>query len=360
MFKQDDKINILVVRFKRIGDAILALPVCNSLKQSFPNATVDYVLYDDIAPLFVGHPYVDNVIVLEKEVRDNIFKYIKKVREVTKKRYNIVIDIMSTPKSEMFTLFSLKSSFRIGRYKKHRGYTYTHRMTEPISDNKVDKFLKQLLTPLSKAGFNLKICEDFKFFSNAEERKEYRDIMEKEQVDFSKPVVAFSIYSRVQTKIYPIEKMKKVVEYLIEKYNAQIIFFYSPDQKEAIQKIHSEFEGENNKNIFSTISTPTIRDLVPFLENCDYFIGNEGGARHLAQGVGIPSLAIYQQEEGLKEWLPYPSDKNMGISPREAMKELSLSEEEYKKLSHSERFNLISIDMIIKLVDKLIENNKRK
>ncbi len=34
----NDNINILVVRFKRIGDAILSLPLCHSLKLTFPNA----------------------------------------------------------------------------------------------------------------------------------------------------------------------------------------------------------------------------------------------------------------------------------------------------------------------------------
>ena len=55
-------------------------------------------------------------------------------------------------------------------------------------------------------------------------------------VNFSKPIVAFSIYSRVMSKIYPIEKMKILVQHLIDKYSAQIIFFYSADQKAEIQK----------------------------------------------------------------------------------------------------------------------------
>ena len=45
LFSQNDNINILVVRFKRIGDAILSLPLCHSLKLTFPNAILDFVLY---------------------------------------------------------------------------------------------------------------------------------------------------------------------------------------------------------------------------------------------------------------------------------------------------------------------------
>lgn len=358
MFSQNDKINILVVRFKRIGDAILTLPVCNSLKLTFPNATIDYVLYEEMAHLFYGHPYIDNVISIKKDESKNLFKYIKKVYSITRKKYDIIIDVMSTPKSELFCLFSLSSPIRIGRYKKNRGFTYTHKTKETESLNKVDKFLKQLLPPISETGFDLKTCYDFKFSSTEEEKVKYRTLMVEAGVDFSKPVVAFSIYSRVQHKIYPIERMKKVVNYLIEKYDAQIIFFYSVDQKEAIQNIHREMGS--NKNIFSNIETPTIKDLVPFLENCDYYIGNEGGARHLAQGVDLPSLAIFNPRSELKEWLPFPSDKNMGLSPFTSLQELNLSIDEFNKLNFQEQFNLITVEMICNKIDELLEKNKKE
>lgn len=61
------KTKILVIRFKQIGDAILSSVICKNLKE-----------------------------------RKNPFKYLKKVWEVTREDYDIVIDIMSTPKSEFF------------------------------------------------------------------------------------------------------------------------------------------------------------------------------------------------------------------------------------------------------------------
>ena len=64
---------ILVVRFKQIGDSILTGPLCYSLKKSFPDAQVDYVVYDHIAPLFEKNKYIDNVISITKEERKNTF-----------------------------------------------------------------------------------------------------------------------------------------------------------------------------------------------------------------------------------------------------------------------------------------------
>ena len=114
---------ILVIRFKQIGDSILASPICNTLKKTFPDAEIDYVLYEHVSPIFEKHKYINNVITITKAEQKNWFKYLAKAWKVTRKKYDIVIDIMSTPKSEVFTLFSLGAKYRIGRRKKKRGYT---------------------------------------------------------------------------------------------------------------------------------------------------------------------------------------------------------------------------------------------
>ena len=163
---------ILVVRFRQIGDSILAAPLCTTLKQTFPDAQVDYVVYEHIAPIFEKHQGIDNVIKITKEEQKNIFKYIKKAWKVTRNNYDIVIDIMSTPKSEVFTLFARGAKYRIGRFKKHRGYTYTHKIVEPPKGlTKVQKFLK-MLKPLEQE-YDVKYTEDFSIHISDEEKSIY-------------------------------------------------------------------------------------------------------------------------------------------------------------------------------------------
>ena len=110
----EKKKKILIVRFRQIGDSVLASPICNTLKKTYPNSEIDYVIYDHIAPLFENHHAIDNVISITKEERKNPLKYIVKAWKVTRKKYDIIIDIMSTPKSEVFTLFGRSAKYRIG------------------------------------------------------------------------------------------------------------------------------------------------------------------------------------------------------------------------------------------------------
>ncbi|MGL5950087.1 MAG: glycosyltransferase family 9 protein [Cetobacterium sp.] len=311
---------ILVVRFRQIGDAILTSVICNTLKKSFPEARIDYLVYDFVAPLFLNHPYIDRVISLDKSTRDNPFRYLKKVWEITREDYDIVIDVMSTPKSEIFSWFSPKAKFRIGRVGKKkkllRGRSYTHGITEPENvKDKCDKFQK-LLKPLEDAGYNLSYDNNIIIGITSEEKETLKKRMEEAGIDFRKKVFACAINSRRPEKIYPVENMKKLIKQMLEKYSdLQIIFFYSPDEKEFALKIHSELD--NHERIFSNIETKSIRELGMLLSNCDFFFGNEGGPRHLAQGVGIPSFAIFSPGSSKKDWLPWNNPTNLGIEPRD-------------------------------------------
>ena len=303
--------NILVIRFKQIGDSVLASPICNSLKKTYPNSKVDYVVYEHISPLFEGHPYIDNVISITNEEQKNPFKYLIKVWKVTRKKYDIVIDIMSTPKSEFFTFLSLGAKYRIGRRKLKRGYTYTHRIDEPRdAKDKVDKFIK-MLKPLEYNGIDVKYDSDYKIYVSDEEKNMLRERMETAGLDFSKPVFAFAINSRQPYKIWKREYMIETINHCITKYNAQIIFYYSPAEKDYAKETHGMMKW--NKNIFTNVETRSIRELAMLLANCDMFVGNEGGPRHISQGLDVPSLAIFSPSASKKEWLSNANDRHQGI-----------------------------------------------
>jgi len=74
---------ILVIRFRRIGDAVLSSAICSSLKKSFPSAEIHYVLNKNVAPLFENHPDIDKIISFSDHENNNIFSYLQKVWKIT-------------------------------------------------------------------------------------------------------------------------------------------------------------------------------------------------------------------------------------------------------------------------------------
>lgn len=333
---------ILVVRFKQIGDAILSSVICNTLKRTFPDAEVDYVVYEHISPLFENHKYIDNVISITKEEQKNPFKYLAKVWKITRKKYDIVIDIMSTPKSEFFTLFSLGSKYRIGRRKPKRGYTYNYKIDEPRdAKDKVDKFLK-MLKPLEK-DYHITYDNNYVITLTFEERSQMRKRMLDAGIDFSRPVYICAANSRRKSKIYNTEKMKRIVERVRDELKGQVIFFYSPDEKDFIMKFYEKFEDK--KDLFVNINTKSIRELAMVISNCDFFFGNEGGPRHLAQSLDIPSFAIFSPSASKKEWLSNANERHQGVESDDVGN--------CENLDYNGQYNLIDPDYVFDKIEKM-------
>lgn len=344
---------ILVVRFRQIGDSIVSSVICKTLKESFPEAQIDYVLYEESAPLFEEQEYISNVIKISKKEQKNIIKYLGKVWKVTRQEYDIIIDIMSTPKSELFSLLSTKAKFKIGRKKDYRGYTYTHKIEEPKNgEDKPEKFLK-MLKPLEENGYTIKYDKNYSFSFKEKEIKDIRKKMENAGVDFKKILIPFAITSRKPEKEYPKDLMEKLARLILNKYDCEIILYYSPAEKEGAINFHKRLELD--KRIISNISTKNIRELGIMLSQCDIFVGNEGGPRHLAQGVGIPTVSIFGPNSKKKDWLSKDNPMHLAIDIQD------IQCEGIENLSHEEKYRLMTPEKIMELVEEGIDKiEKRK
>ena len=346
---------ILVIRFKQIGDALLSSVLCNSLKKSFPDSEIDYLIYEHIAPVFKNHPYIDNVISITKKEQKNPFLYFKKVYNVTRKKYDIIIDLMATPKSEFFCLFSLSSKYRIGRVgekrKFLRGTTYNSHVFH--NRNRLNEAMQALepLKHLENKGFDITYDSKMVIALEPQEKETLKTEMIKAGVDFNKKVFAFSINSRRPEKVYPVDKMKKLIEMVLEKYDAQIIFYYSQDEKAFAKNMHKNLN--NDKRIFSNIKTKTIRELGALISNCDIFVGNEGGPRHLAECLDIPTLSIWRPGCPDDIWCPGKGELHQTITIEEYEDKTS----NFNELDFWQKFNLIQPEDIFNKLKKMIPFN---
>src|SRR3954466_8948419 len=115
MSRQQSIKKILVIRVRHIGDSVLSIPFCTTLKRSFPNAEVHYLVNENIAPLYEHHPDMDKVIALSEKESHSFLKYVLRVRSIVKaNHYDVIIDLRSTFSTLLFSLFSPSTPYRIG------------------------------------------------------------------------------------------------------------------------------------------------------------------------------------------------------------------------------------------------------
>ncbi len=140
----------------------------------------------------------------------------------------------------------------------------------------------------------------------------------------------------------------------MDKYDAQGIFYYSPAEKGFAKNMHRELGDRGD--IFSNITTRSIRELAMLLSNCDMFIGNEGGLRHIAQGLDVPSFAIFSPRAEKKEWLSNANDRHRGIEPDDIIKETKIETPKTPK----EEYELRTPERVLPIIDEMIRKYVRK
>ena len=178
---------ILVVRFRQMGDAILTTVVMNSLKASFPNSTIDFVLNEKICPLFNGHPSIDNIIPFSDSVRSNTFKYIRKVwQTVHRTHYNVIIDMRSTLNTMLFALFSPETKYRIGLKKSYTRLAFNYFVNPCQEDENMIDHNLAMLKPL-EALAKIKYDRQFSLSITQAEEEKFKTFLHEKGISFDKP-----------------------------------------------------------------------------------------------------------------------------------------------------------------------------
>lgn len=342
--------NILVIRFRRVGDSVLSMAMCHSLRETFPSATIDFVINKGIHTLYENHPDVDHVITFDNEENHNILKYICKVWNVMHEtHYDVIIDMRGTIKTLWFSLFSLSTPFRIGA-KKYYGKGVLNYFVD--NHNNLHNRVKQnnmFLDPLRKI-VELKLSEDFKLYVTAEQKTIFHKYMESKGVNFLKPVMLVTPTTRIESKAWPKEYMIEVLQKIITKYDIQIVFNYSGDtERKCAMHYHQLLNLDSH--IFTSIEANSLLDLCALASNCDFFFGNEGGPRHIAQALGIPTCSIFPPGIRKSLWLPNECKSNIGIGIEDVLNQSNINMD---GLSCQEKMQLIDVESVWNMLDDFV------
>lgn len=104
-----------------------------------------------------------------------------------------------------------------------------------------------------------------------------------------------------EMKQWPIEYFAAVADRLVEDHGAQIILIGGPGEEPIGENLlrHMRRDGA-----VSLIGRSPLSDLPALLTRCDLFLGNDSGPKHIAAGLGIPTVAVHSGSVDVYEWGP--------------------------------------------------------
>jgi len=339
---------ILIIRFRRVGDAVISTVLCSSLKKTFPEAKIHYVLNDNIAPLFEHHPDIDAIIRFSNEDMKTWWTYAANVKHlVSEEKYDMIVDTRSTIKTLWFSFFSMRTPYRVGKKKAYNPVLHNYRTSIDGAIDEVTKTL-MLLKPLEKQ-FDIQYERNFKLYITREEQENFRSKMIASGIDFSKPIIVCAVAARLNHKIWNMDNMRRILCKIIDKYHAQLIFnFGGQEEKDVALRLHRDME--NHSNVFTHIEAHNLRELGAMISLSGFFFGIEGGPRHIAQALDVPSFAIYPPGIPKAEWLPNACERFQGIEPAD----VSVHANNHN-LSFSKKFELITADAVWERLEPMLD-----
>ena len=341
--------NILVIRFRQMGDAILATSLLNTLRRSFPDAQIDFVLNARIAPLFEGHPSIDRIITFTDDERHRFITYVRRVWSIVHStRYDVIIDLRSTVNTMLFAMLSLSSRFRIGRKKWYTRLFFNHLIDVPTGCPMIDLDLAYA-APL-RAVHPVEPIRDFTLCISDEEHRAFGDYLIGQGIDMTRPRILVNVTAKLAHKVWSEDKMVWVLQRFLAEYpDYQVIFNYAPgDEERNARRIYERLGSP--RQVFIDVQAHSSRELVAMAGYMTCFFGNEGGARHVMHAAGCPTLVVCAPGSKKQVWIPQNQVLAVGIAPSDFA-----SCQELSRMSREAQYDLISKESVWQTLQQFIQ-----
>jgi heptosyltransferase-1 len=266
---------ILIVKPSSLGDVVHGLPFLNSIKSYFPEAEIHWVISKGLEGLLEGHPMINRLIIINKDMWKKISRTGETIREVRQlfkelrnENYDLVIDLQGLLRSGIITRVT-GAPVRIGFKEAREGsrFFYTHKVEGGKDIHAVDRYLKIA----EFLGCDISnVCFPLPLFSHFSLPDDYAVIVPG---------------ARWETKRWPAERFGELVAMLPLK---SIIVGSKADIN-----IADKIVSLSNGKAFSLAGKTTLKDLIEIMRGARFVVSNDSGPMHIAVASGTPVIAIF-------------------------------------------------------------------
>ena len=293
-----------------IGDVLITSLLCENLKKSYPNATIDYLINSNTLPVLENNPYIDNLIVFNEKEQKGFLKLVHFSNEVSKNNYDVIIDAYSKLQSWV-NVFINKAPVKISYKKPGREFLYTNNIEKhTVAKSHLGLSIEHRLALLEPFGIiNPEVTEP-KLYLTDNEIKEAKLTFKKHQVDSSRKTVMISLLGSDETKTYPLSQMTKMVNHIGDNYNVNILFNYFPSQKNQASEVYNQLTEKTKSKVYFDLLGDDLRSFIAIANECDIIVGNDGGAINISKAVGKKSFIIFSPWIDKKVWATFEDGIN--------------------------------------------------
>lgn len=300
---------ILVIQQKMIGDVLLSSLICENIKLSNSNYIVHYLVNHNTTPVLENNPYINKIIVLNKEQTESFIELLKFAKELNNEKYDVIIDAYSKIQSWTTVLLN-DAPQKISYHKKGRTFLYTNNIKKHTNPKtSLGLAIEQRLSLL--APLDIVVSKEFpELYVTVDEKNKAQKLFSDHQINNGKPNVMISILGSEQSKTYPLEYMAQIVDFIGTNYDVNILFNYFPKQLNEAKYVLDRCSDTTKSKIAFNLYGENLRSFIAIMNECDMIVGNDGGAINMAKALNKKSFTIFSPKVDKKDWATFEDGIN--------------------------------------------------
>lgn len=282
--------NILIIKLSSLGDICHALPSLVALRKLYPDARISWIVNNPFADLLVGHPLLDEVIVIDQKAMTQgswieRYRYFKKLRkELTSKHFDLVLDLQGLLKSSVIALMT-GCTTRYGYWELREG---SGLVTKAIKgEHAEDHVIQRYLDVIRYLGSNVTEPE-FVLPNIANEELSINSAL----AEFDNYIV-FAPATSWGSKEWPLDNYVELGNKLLAS-GYQIVLVGGKSDMTKSSYISEQLSKLNQTaNIADLTGKTSLKELMAVCKSAVLYISGDTGPLHVAVTTGIPIIAMY-------------------------------------------------------------------
>jgi heptosyltransferase-2 len=290
--------NILVMRYRFIGDTVLTVPFLRNLRRAEPKAFIAWMVAPGSSDVVKGIPYVDEMITWDpvtihadsRGTHRTLAAKLAFLRDLRRRRFDKIYVLKRSLSSAVLAWLS-GAPRRIGFDTEGRGVLLTTRVPYRHDQHEVENFLDVLRAD------GVKVEDDFlEIWTRPEEEERVARILADRGVAPAEQLAVIHPFSAVQERSWPLENFAELTVRIRKETGYQPVVVGGTGDIDRFQRTRHLFRD----GIVDLVGKCDLRDTIALLKRSALFVGNDSGIMHLAAAAGTPLVALFGPQSPVK------------------------------------------------------------
>ncbi len=296
---------ILVIKNRAIGDTILTTGPLRLLRRHFPQHQIHVMVRSPAGELLEGLPYVDRIIsALEpKERIERVAYWMRLVRRLRAQRYEMVLNFHASFRTSLIAKL-LRTDKCIANHHELKGRNWFSDLNVP-GRGAVKSIIDRDLDVLRAIGIDANVSDAMPEIVLSPTELAEAAALFMGDTKGHRNRIFLGIGGSRETKRWPAHHYATLIHHLAKDQDARFVLSTVATDRHWLDGFWPLLQRDSLlEGRVRHFSSASLRQTAKIMSQCEVYVGNDSGLKHLAVALGLRTFTFFGPEAPL-EWHPY-------------------------------------------------------